>query len=162
MASLIVGISDLKIALPPDTLITYALGSCVGICLWDSISRIGGLSHIMLPEVSISPSDTNALKFADTALPELVRQMERKGALHSRLKAKIAGGAQMFEFSGGTASANWQIGRRNVQAVTQVLQAMRIPLVAQDVLENYGRTVTFDPATGLMQVRALNRPVELL
>ena len=162
MATLTVGISDLKVALPPDTLITYALGSCVGICLIDPVTHVGGLSHIMLPESSISPSDPNAMKFADTAIPELVRQMERHGAARARIKAKIAGGAQMFEFTGTTNNPSWQIGQRNVNAVVQVLRTMGIPLTAQDVLENYGRTVSFDPASGIMQVRALSHPVKAL
>ena len=160
MGMLVVGISDAKLALPPDTLITYALGSCVGICLLDPVSRVAGLSHIMLPDSSMSPQDKNLHKFADTAIPDLLSQMERKGALRSRVKAKIAGGAQMFETpSSANGEANggmWLIGRRNVNAVVEALRKMNIPLVAQDVLKNYGRTVSFDPTTGIMTVRALS------
>jgi chemotaxis protein CheD len=162
MGQLIVGISDLKVALPPDTLITYALGSCVGICLYDPASKVAGLSHIMLPESSLSPSDNNILKFADTAIPELIRQMEKRGAVAARMKAKIAGGAQMFEVKTTVQSATWQIGQRNVNAVTQALQKARIAIIARDVLENYGRTVSFDPANGIMTVRALNKTIKEL
>lgn len=163
MGALVVGISDLKIALPPDTLITYALGSCVGICLLDPIAKVGGLSHIMLPSASISPTDQNIFKFADTAIPDLVRRIEQKGGHSSRLKAKIAGGARMFESQSNTNNnALWQIGQRNVTAVVDVLQKLRIPIVAKDVLENYGRTVSFDPATGIMTVRAMSKGVKEL
>jgi chemotaxis protein CheD len=158
---LVVGISDLKVGLPPDTLITYALGSCVGICLVDPMTHVGGLSHIMLPDSRLSPNDSNVMKFADTAIPHLIRLMEQKGASRARIKAKIAGGAQMFEVvaTPGSSSNTWQIGQRNVNAVVAALQNARIPIIAKDVLANYGRTVSFNPATGMMSVKALNKPV---
>jgi chemotaxis protein CheD len=162
MGQLIVGISDLKVALPPDTVITYALGSCVGICLYDSVSKVAGLSHIMLPDSTMSPNDRNVMKFADTAIPELIRQMERRGASAARMKAKIAGGAQMFEVKSGTQNSTWQIGQRNVNAVVGALQKARIAIIAKDVLENYGRTVSFDPVNGIMTVRALNKSIKEL
>ncbi|MDL2234330.1 chemotaxis protein CheD [Ruminococcaceae bacterium OttesenSCG-928-L11] len=164
MSQLVVGISDLKVALPPDTLITYALGSCVGICLLDPAVHVSGLSHIMLPDSKMSPNDRNVMKFADSAIPELLRQMEMKGANRSRIKAKIAGGAQMFELAGGNNPNNttWQIGQRNVAAVEACLRALRIPIVAKDVLLNFGRTVSFDAVTGIMTVKALNKSVKEL
>ena len=158
MGMIVVGISDLKIASPPDTLITYALGSCVGICLLDPVTHAAGLSHIMLPTSQISPNDPNIYKFADTAIPYLVRQLEARGASRSRIKAKIAGGAQMFDAPANSAKDSiWQIGQRNVAAVTEILHRLSIPILAQDVLKNYGRTISFDPATGIVSVRALNK-----
>lgn len=162
MGMLVVGISDMKIATVPDTLITYALGSCVGTCLYDAQAKIAGLSHIMLPESKTAPNDKTIAKFADTALPHLVKLMEQKGASRIRLKAKIAGGAQMFEAAGGGNQAMWQIGERNVKAVKAMLQKMNIPLLAHDVLLNYGRTVLFDPATGIVTVKAINKPIKEL
>ncbi len=180
MAEFVVGISDLKLARPPDTLITYALGSCVGICLLDPMTRVGGLSHIMLPSSSVAPGDKNIMKFADTAIPDLIRKMEAMGCKRARIKAKIAGGAQMFGVTGkpaappgaarpggaatttSSADAIWQIGQRNVQSVMSVLGKLGIPIIAKDVLEDYGRTVVFDPATGIMTVKALNKTVKQL
>ncbi len=162
MGMLVVGISDMKIATPPDTLVTYALGSCVGICLLDATFKIAGLSHIMLPEGRLAPNDTTICKFADTAIPELIKRMEQKGASRSRMKAKIAGGAQMFEVAGGGNSAMWQIGQRNVAAVTAILRGYNIPILGQDILLNYGRTVFFDPITGVVTIKAVNRPTKEL
>lgn len=162
MGLLVVGISDMKIAKPPDTLITYALGSCVGTCLYDAQAKVAGLSHIMLPEAKVAPNDSTIAKFADTALPQLVKLMEQKGASRARMKAKIAGGAQMFEVGGGSNPAMWQIGERNVKAVKAMLQKLGIPLVAHDVLLNYGRTVSFDPTTGVVVVKAINKPTREL
>ena len=162
MEQLVVGISDLKVGQSEDVLVTYALGSCVGICLWDSAVRVGGLSHIMLPLSTLTPGDRNSMKYADTAIPELVRRMERLGANSLRMKAKIAGGAQMFQVNGGGNNSMWQIGQRNVAAVTETLKKMHIQLLAQDVHDNYGRTVFFAPATGIMSVKAINKPTKEL
>lgn len=162
MGMVVVGISDMKIATSPDILITYALGSCVGTCLYDPTTKVAGLSHIMLPESRLTPSDSTVAKFADTALPHLVKLMEQKGASRARMKAKIAGGAQMFAVAGGGNPAMWQIGERNVTAVKAMLQKLNIPLMAHDVLLNYGRTLLFDPATGVATVKSINKPTKEL
>lgn len=151
MANLTIGISDLKACRKPDVLVTYALGSCVGICLHDASAGIGGLSHIMLPLSSESPTGAaNPMRFADTAVPLLIREMMRLGASPTRITAKIAGGAVMF----AAASERFNIGERNIRAVKEVLRRERIPIIAEDIGLNYGRTVFFYPETGIMEVRA--------
>jgi len=93
MAELIkVGMADLNIAKAPDGLTTLGLGSCVGICLWDTSSGFGGLAHIMLPDSTKIKNNSNICKFADTAIDELIRRLVSRGAVRARLKAKIAGG----------------------------------------------------------------------
>lgn len=156
---LVVGISDYKFAKHPEVIVTYALGSCVGICLYDSKSKIGGLSHIMLPESSMfNKNDLNRMKFADTALVDLVRELKRLGADVKRLTAKIAGGAQMFEVQQGSLIGT--IGDRNVQSVKATLNGLRIPIIAEDTGSNYGRTVYFDLETGIMKVQSLSRSIK--
>ena len=83
MASVInVGISDLNVANPPDVLATYALGSCVGICLLDNNRKIGGLAHIMLPNSKeAANASVNLRRYADTGISELISQMQKKGAV---------------------------------------------------------------------------------
>ncbi len=157
MSNITIGISDLKVCRAPDVLVTYALGSCVGICLLDSITGIGGLSHIMLPDSTASTNGAaTPMRFADTAVPMLVREMERMGALKSRLKAKIAGGAVMF----ATASDKFNIGERNVAAVKAALRELRIPIIAEDTGLDYGRTVFFYPETGVMEIRAAAKGIK--
>lgn len=146
---IVIGISDFKIAKPPDLLITYALGSCVGTCLYDSALRLAGLSHILLPEAAICKNDTNVMKYADTAIVELVRVMERAGASRYRMTAKIAGGAKMF------ASAGTSMGERNVIAVKAELQKLSIRIIGQDTGSNYGRTVEFHPDDGSVLVKSV-------
>lgn len=151
-----VGISDLNVVKAPDGLVTYALGSCVGICLYDPVTKVTGLSHIMLPDsTQIASSATQPYKFADTAIPLLVQKMAAMGALQIRIKAKIAGGAQMFGALGNSNIAN--IGERNVIAVKKALAQARIPIVAEDTGKNYGRTVFFTAEDGVMRIKSATK-----
>ncbi len=152
----VVGISDCVVARNPDVLATYALGSCVGICLYDNKLRIGGLSHIMLPDSGqFSQHETNRMKFADTAIADLVGEMRKLGSDPRNITAKIAGGAKMFQIQSGSPLGS--IGDRNVDSVKRILSSLRIPLLAEDTRKDYGRTVFFDLNTGVMKVRALGR-----
>lgn len=151
---MVVGIADQKVAAVPDILITYALGSCVGICLYDPICKIAGLSHILLPETLLNVKNT-PYKFADTAINELVKAMERVGCSRLRLTAKIAGGANMFPVSGKS------IGDRNIEMVKLELNRLNIRLTAEDTGANYGRTVEFNPADGSMMVKTVGRGSKL-
>lgn len=153
-----VGIGDMNVASPPDILATYALGSCVGICLLDKQLKVGGLAHIMLPwSTEAANSKDNPLRYADTCLAAMLMAMQKKGVMVSRLTAKIAGGAQMF-----AASGTFNIGERNVDAVKKVLQHYRIPIIAQDTGKNYGRTVFFDASTGTMEIKSASQGITML
>ena len=155
MGMITVGIADLNIAKEPDVLVTYALGSCVGICLYDPEKKIAGLAHIMLPlsrEAENGGVD-NRRRYADTGIMELIQTMSLAGASTSRLVAKIAGGAQMFS----TNSSVFNIGDRNVAAVKKILAAYKIKILAEETGSNYGRTVYFHPENGIMEVRAATK-----
>lgn len=153
-----VGIADLKTCVPPNGITTLGLGSCVGIAIRDTTNKIGGLVHVMLPDsTAIKSGNLNIAKFADTGIPELVKQMEKLGARRSHMVAKIAGGAMMFTFQGGN-SALGQVGQRNVEATKSKLRELRIPVIAEDTGANYGRTVIFYPETGELHIRAVGRP----
>lgn len=155
-----VGMADLKICKSPDGVTTLGLGSCVGIAIRDPGSGIGGLAHIMLPDSTAIKDNSNIPKFADTGIEELVRQLVAAGAARSRLVAKIAGGAQMFAFQ--NKSAMVRVGDRNVEAVKAKLLDMRIPILASDTGENYGRTVIFYPETGDFIIRAVGKPEKVI
>jgi len=148
-----IGMADLNVAAPPDKLQTCGLGSCVGVCLWDPITKIGGMAHIMLPS-STQGKTGNDAKFADTAIPMLIEQMTKIGAEKSRLVAKIAGGAQMFSFY--SANDIMKIGERNAEAVKNALQQFKIKLLAEDTGGNYGRTIEFCTRDGQLYVRTIN------
>lgn len=153
-----VGMADLKTAKAPDTLTTLGLGSCIGIALWDSTTKIGGLAHIMLPDSTKIRNNSNIAKFADTGIVELVRQMEALGVPRRRMVAKIAGGAKMFEVSGTTSVGN--IGEKNAIASKKTLQELGIPVLAEDTGLNYGRTVELDCSNGDYIIKAVGKSVK--
>ena len=135
-------------------MITYALGSCIGICLYDPAIKLAALVHIMLP-INMETGRKNPLKYADTGIRETLRQMEAKGGRRSRMIAKIAGGAKMFEVNGGTLG---NIGQRNIESVHMVLKREGVKLVKEDVGGSVARTLLFDAATGQGCVRSYGRP----
>lgn len=151
-----VGMADLKVAKAPDILTTIGLGSCIGIALFDSTTKVGGLAHIMLPDSTRIKNNSNIAKFADTGIKELVDQMVKAGANRGRLVAKIAGGAKMFEVAGGGSIGN--VGDNNAEASRKVLAELRIPLKAEDTGLNYGRTVELDCSTGAYLIKAVGKP----
>ena len=153
-----VGMADLKTGKAPNTITTLGLGSCIGIALWDSTTKIGGLAHIMLPDSTRIRNNSNIAKFADTGITELVRQMEKMGVSRRHMVAKIAGGARMFEVSGKTSVGN--IGEKNALASKAKLKELGIRLVAEDTGLNYGRTVELDCNTGDYIIKAVGKPIK--
>lgn len=155
---IVIGISDLNVTKPPTTLITYALGSCVGICLYDKQAKVAGLAHIMLPLSTEAKDKSNIMKFSDTATVAMIKKMETLGASRSRLTAKIAGGAQMFAIQSGNESFN--IGKRNVIATKKVLNALNIRIIAEDTGLDYGRTIEFSAETGMLKVKSIAKGIK--
>lgn len=158
MEKIIVGISEGKTARPGQVLISYALGSCVGVCLYDVKNRIAGMAHIILPDRTYAVGQGNGYKFAADGSRKLIEEMCRQGAQRRYLTAKIAGGARMFS----TAENEWDIGERNVRSVKQALSEERIHLAAEDTGKNYGRTITFSAEDGILEVRTVRHPVKRL
>lgn len=149
-----VGMADMNVAAGGAVLKTTGLGSCVGVTLYDPVTKIAGMAHIMLPSSEIArEGQLNIAKYADTAVPELVRRLRTIGADPRRLVSKMAGGAQMFAFAGGNDSM--RIGPRNVESTKLVLDALKIPLLAEDTGANYGRTVELDSQTGVFLIRSV-------
>ncbi len=149
-----VGIADMKMAQIQGELITYALGSCIGICLYDPRVKLAALIHIMLP-INMEAGRKSTMKYADTGIRETLRQMEAKGANRARMFAKIAGGAKMFEVSGNGGLGN--IGQRNIESVKLNLRKEGIRLLAEDVGGSTARTLSFDAATGEGHIRAYGK-----
>ena len=149
-----IGIADMKMAQNSGMLITYALGSCIGICLYDQKIKLGALIHIMLP-LNREPGRKNTMKYADTGIRETLKMMEAKGASRSRITAKIAGGAKMFEVKGGSLS---NIGQRNIESVHNTLKREGVKLLQEDVGGTVARTLLFDVGTGLGCVRCYGKP----
>jgi chemotaxis protein CheD len=138
-----VGLSEIKYAESPETLKTLGLGSCVGVVIYHTQRNVAGMAHVMLPDSALARTITYPLgKYADTAVPELVKKMtEYYCCPLSQLRAKIAGGAEMFK-SARTLPLG-SIGKRNVEAVKEQLNRYHIPLIAEETGADYGRTIEY-------------------
>lgn len=133
------------LATQPGSLVTYALGSCVGLIAYDRFAHVGGLLHALLPEASIDPerAERQPALFVDTGIPLLIAKLEEAGCFRRNLVLKLAGGANPI-----ADQELFRIGERNVDAARQVLEAARLPLAAEDVGGTTSRTLTLDLETG--------------
>jgi chemotaxis protein CheD len=150
---IIVGMADLNTTKAPGVLTTLGLGSCVGIAIFDLTTKIAGLAHIMLPDSTQIQNNSNIAKFADTAVAKLLQDMMRMGARHAQMKAKIAGGAQMFAFN--STNENMRIGDRNVEATLKLLKQYNIPLLARETGADFGRTVELYAEDGRFLIKTI-------
>lgn len=134
------------------TLGCLGLGSCVALCLHDPISKVAGLAHIVLPE-STRPVDESACgRFADTAVPWLIAEVCRRGAVKSRLVAKLVGGAQMIQAEGFEHAI--QMGMRNVEQARIALKREGVRLAAEDTGGHQGRSVWLEVGSGILTTKS--------
>lgn len=158
MSVIIVGMADLNVCKSPGILTTLGLGSCVGVCIYDKFNKIGGMAHIMLPS-SKGFGGQNRAKFADLAIIDLAQAMVKLGASRGSFTAKIAGGAHMF---GGSSANVLKVGERNIAACLEVLNALKIPIHANDTGGSYGRTIELYTDTGALKVRSVGAGEKLI
>lgn len=152
-SNLTVGMGEIQVVRGAGNVLTaLGLGSCIGVCLYDPLTRMAGMVHVVLPKSQSDKSGELPGKFADTAIPAIVQQMVSMGASASRLKAAIAGGAQLFQFG---VSSSLDVGARNSEAVINALREMGIPLQAKDVGGSVGRTLRLVSDNGLVMVRTI-------
>ena len=135
-------------AVADDTELKTLLGSCLGLALYDCRGRIGGLAHIMLPDSR--GQDAPVGKFVDTAVPELICRIEQFGGKRHNIRAKLAGGANMFSTNSTTT-----IGEQNLAAIEIELSARSIPIVATHCGGTQGRRMTLRPATGVVVIEVV-------
>ena len=155
METLCVGIGEFKVVKGQAILESISLGSCMGIVLYDPVEKIGGLAHTMLPNSSLSsikPSNATPAKFVDKAITLMIEEMTKMGASKTRLIAKIAGGACMFQSAMPDPAMN--IGQKNLDATKQHLAQEKIAIIAEDTGKDYGRTLQFNTVTGKLVVRS--------
>jgi chemotaxis protein CheD len=151
-----VAISEFKVANAPTVLVTYGLGSCLGITLYDPRQQLGGLAHTLLPTSRPGVREPRETKFVDVAIRLMIEELTRLGAARERLAAKMVGGSNMFEPLHPPATDG--IGARNARTARETLETLGIPLLAEDVGGHHGRTVEFDLATGEVLVRSICHP----
>ncbi|MDF2839666.1 MAG: chemotaxis protein CheD [Clostridia bacterium] len=148
-----VGMADLNCTKSPGVLTTLGLGSCVGVCIYDTYNKVSGMVHVMLPSSQQIKNNSNVAKFADTGIAKLLEDMQKLGANKNRLVSKIAGGAQMFNFN--DSSDIMRIGSRNVTATKEVLQSLNIPIIAEDTGGSHGRTIELYSESGILLIKTI-------
>lgn len=148
-----VSISEFKVARAPACLVTYGLGSCLAITLHDPERQVGGLAHTLLPQPTPGMDTSRPEKFVKSAIRLMLDEVLGRGAVREKLEAKIFGGANMFkalqEYAGES------IGQRNIKAAREMIAELSIPLKAEDVGGNFGRTLYFDLDSGKVTVKSI-------
>ncbi|NJP36329.1 chemotaxis protein CheD [Alkalicoccus luteus] len=151
-----VGMADMKSAHAGKRLRTTGLGSCVGIIIYDEKTSSAVMAHIMLPDSQNTSAPVKRAKFADTAIEDMINYFLGQRIPKHRLRAKIAGGAQMFSFSN---SDTFRIGPRNTEAVKQLLSDASIRIVFEDTGGTSGRTIEFNPEDQRLEIRTVHKGV---
>ncbi len=147
----IVGMADMKVCGETgSTVVTYSLGSCVGVCIYDPVARVGGILHFMLPESKLSPEKAaqRPYMFADVGIPLLFHEAYRLGASKGRIVVKAAGGAQVLDPAG-----LFNIGKRNILALRKILWQNGVMLGATALGGTVNRTMSLDLGTGLVLLK---------
>lgn len=142
----------LGITTPEKLVLQTFVGSCVAICIYDSVAKVAGMAHVMLPKNNTADETPKPEgKFVDVAIKVLLDRLTASGAKQSRLKAKMAGGASVFQTEGNKNVFN--IGLRNVDAIRAILGEKKIPIISEDVGEKGGRWVIFDVESQVMTIK---------
>lgn len=132
-------------------IVTVGLGSCVAIVIHDRTAKVGGLAHVLLPDASLGRGVENRARYASSAVPLLLEEMKEHGAT-GPYTASLVGGAALF---GPLLAFGGSVGARNIDAARKALAEVRVPVMAEDVGGESGRTVTFDVSTGKVKVRSV-------
>lgn len=151
-----IGIGDLAMVSAPGILVSLGLGSCIALVIYSPKKKLAAMAHIMLPD-SPDPREGKEFKvgkFADKAVPAMVKMFEERGIKSKELRAKFAGGAKMFMFSSSPAMA---IGEKNISRITELLNAFSITVEGSDTGGAKGRSVTFRIETCELEVRTVGR-----
>ena len=160
MANVVVDIADMKVAAGKGTeLTTYALGSCIGVSIYDPVTHVGGLLHYMLPEASINPDKAreNPFMFADTGIPLLFRESYKFGAVRGRLEIKLVGGANVLD------EGNFfNIGKRNYLAARQLLLKNNLLIASEMIGGVSGKTMCLHLGDGRVDVKLPNGEVRVI
>ena len=160
MADLVVGISDLKVSSnPAESLITYALGSCIAVAVYDPAAKVGGLLHYMLPDSTLDAAKAKETPgmFADTGIPLLFKSCYKMGADKKRMVVKVAGGASILDESNF-----FRIGQKNIMAMRKLFWSNNVLIDAEDTGKNFNRTVRIDLGTGKFYIKRAGGQMEEL
>lgn len=152
---LTVGMGEVMVAESPHVLRCIGIGSCIAVALYDKATAMGGLAHIMLPQIAESSDKSSPARYSDAAVAMMVNEMQERDVCICNLKAKIFGGSNMFSDI-ISPDSTMNIGQRNISAVREELIKHDIEIVVEDVGGHVGRSVLFDMRDGSVVVRTIN------
>jgi chemotaxis protein CheD len=158
--NIVIGISDMKVSNKPhDVLVTYALGSCIGLSVYDPFARVGGLLHYMLPDSTLDAGKAkeNPYMFADTGIPLLFKACYALGADKKRMIVRVAGGASILDDTN-----YFRIGQKNITALRKIFWKNNVLIEKEDVGKNHNRTVRLEIASGKFFVKSASGQMEEL
>ena len=149
--NIVVGVSDMKVSNDSNsTLVTYSLGSCIGITIYDPVVKVGGILHFMLPDSSLDrvKAEKNPYMFGDTGIPALFKAAYKLGAKKQRMKVTVAGGSHVLDQKGF-----FNIGKRNCMAVRKMFWKNNVMIDHEDVGGNSNRTIRLDVSKGKIRMK---------
>ncbi|MEN6373969.1 MAG: chemotaxis protein CheD [Smithella sp.] len=152
MSDLIVGISDIKVSNNAnDVIVTYALGSCIGVVVYDPLAKVGGMLHYMLPDSTLDQNKAkdNPAMFADTGIPLLFKTCYKLGAEKKRMLVKAAGGASILDDTN-----YFRIGQKNIMAMRKIFWKNNVMIEKEDTGLNFNRTIRLEMSTGKVFIRS--------
>lgn len=152
---ILVSTARIRVSNHPTTMICPGIGASIGLVAMDEVAGVTGLVHMMLPKVLNKSSLDKPGRYVSTGVAELVRKMQEQGALASRLVIAYVGGAEVFTF-GAERNQEFNIGTRNVAAVSDQLHELGLRTLAADLGGNNGRTLIVESASGEVRVRTTN------
>ncbi len=148
---IIVGIADMQVTKDPEAmLVTYSLGSCIGVAIYDPVAGVGGLLHYMLPDstIDVQKAQQNPSMFADTGIPLLFKEAYKLGAEKRRLQVKVAGGSQIMDESG-----YFNIGKRNHMALRKIFWKNNVLIQSEEIGGNVNRTLSVELSSGKVWIK---------
>ena len=159
LKKVVIGISEMEVSnKPEDVLITYSLGSCLGVAVYDPEIKVAGMIHCMLPLSKIDPNKAKNVPymFVDTGIPILFKEMYSLGVVKERIIVKIAGCASLLDEKG-----LFKIGERNYTVFRKILWKNNILIKKKDIGESRSRTLSIEVATGRVIIKSGGEEVEL-
>lgn len=149
-----VNMAAMEISQAPGRLITRGLGSCLGITLYDPVKKIGGMVHPMLPDIEKARIKSNPSRFVNSAIRNLIEELDKRGCVRNQLVAKVFGGAHMFGFV--TSDSILNVGQKNIEMAQMVFKEMDIKIAVQEIGGSFGRTIELFLETGKVLVKTVS------
>ncbi|MFC1925874.1 chemotaxis protein CheD [Chloroflexota bacterium] len=152
---IVIGLGDIHVSNDPYKVLTcIGLGSCIALCIYDPITKLGGMAHIVLPSSINGRNPMASAKYADSAVPMLLKYMSQLGAIGRRLVVKVAGGANMLSIPGKN---TLNIGERNILAVKEALAKEKMSISGAELGGTCGRSVRFFVDSGRVLVQTIGK-----